>query len=313
MPKVLTVLGATGNQGGSVIDLVLSNPTLSSKYKLRAVTRSPASKAGKALAARGCEVVQGDVDDVASLKTAFAGSYAVFGVTISDFFSGYSQQQEVQQGKNIADACKAAGVKHLVWSSLPHGTKLSNGKITKAYQFDAKADVEDYIESIKGDMITTHFYPGWFMPIVKESIRPGPDGIPTLTYFFSPDLRVAFVDIEADTGKYVLGALEAGAAANGAQMQAVSEWATLNDIAATTSEVAGRQVKTAQVPVDVWRGFLPEQMKDPLVDTIKMVEDHDHFGKGAESWQEEGDRFFLKGAKKSSWREFAERNKPWKW
>lgn len=81
MSKILTVFGATGNQGGSVISAVLDHPKLSAEYKLRAVTRDPSKPSGKALADKGVEVVKADLLDKASVIKAVEGSDAVFGVT----------------------------------------------------------------------------------------------------------------------------------------------------------------------------------------------------------------------------------------
>jgi len=58
--------------------------------------------------------------DKESLKKVFEGSYAVFGVT--NFWESASKAVEVGQGHNIADAAKEAGVKLLIWSSLPNVT-----------------------------------------------------------------------------------------------------------------------------------------------------------------------------------------------
>ena len=83
--KLLTIFGATGNQGGSVIDAVLSRPELKEKYSLRGITRDPASGRSKPLADKGVELVKGNLDDPESLKAAVKGSYGVFGVT--DFWA----------------------------------------------------------------------------------------------------------------------------------------------------------------------------------------------------------------------------------
>ena len=81
MSKIFTVFGATGNQGGSVVNHVLSHPELSKQYKIRAITRDPSSAKGKALADRGCEVVSADLNDVPSLKRVIDGASVVFGMT----------------------------------------------------------------------------------------------------------------------------------------------------------------------------------------------------------------------------------------
>jgi uncharacterized protein YbjT (DUF2867 family) len=57
MSKLLTVFGATGNQGGSVIRTVLEHPQLSKTYTIRAVTRDVSKPAATALKDKGCEVV----------------------------------------------------------------------------------------------------------------------------------------------------------------------------------------------------------------------------------------------------------------
>lgn len=67
---------------------------------------------------------------------------------------------EVQQGKNIVDACKADNVKHLVCPALPFVEKLTNGALKQVQQFKGKAVVTEYAESIKGDMWVSYFMPG---------------------------------------------------------------------------------------------------------------------------------------------------------
>lgn len=81
MSKVFTVFGATGKQGGSVIDAVLRNPELSKTYRLRGVTRDPTKGNALKLKEKGVEMVAGDQNDVNSLRQAVRGSYAVFAVT----------------------------------------------------------------------------------------------------------------------------------------------------------------------------------------------------------------------------------------
>jgi uncharacterized protein YbjT (DUF2867 family) len=85
MSKIFTIFGATGNQGGSVLNHVLDHPELSKKYKVRAITRDPTKPKGQALADRGCEVVTADMNDTESLKKAIEGSSVVFGVTNCKF------------------------------------------------------------------------------------------------------------------------------------------------------------------------------------------------------------------------------------
>jgi uncharacterized protein YbjT (DUF2867 family) len=81
MSKLLTVFGATGQQGGSLIAYVLNHPTLSKLYHLRGITRDVSKKASLGLKNLGVEIIQADLNDPSSLIPAVSGSYAVFGVT----------------------------------------------------------------------------------------------------------------------------------------------------------------------------------------------------------------------------------------
>jgi len=156
--KLLTVFGATGDQGGSVIKTVLSHPELKQKYSLRGITRDPSSSKSQALTSQGVEMVQANLDDLDSLKAAARGAYGVFGTT--DFWAVMSKDIEIQQGKNIFEACRSEGVQHFVFSSLPYAEKLTQGVLKHVDHFDGKAVVAEFIEANKGDMIASYFMPG---------------------------------------------------------------------------------------------------------------------------------------------------------
>jgi len=150
MAPIFTVMGATGAQGSSVVDHALK----AGVYKVRAVTRNPNSEKAKALAAKGAEVVQADVNDEESLVKAFHGSTAIYGIT--DFFEPFAkggpeegQRVEVQQGKNLANAAvKTSTLEHYIWSTLPNGVKISNGKYLIPH-FEAKNKIDVYIRENK--------------------------------------------------------------------------------------------------------------------------------------------------------------------
>ncbi|KAJ3486167.1 hypothetical protein NLG97_g6668 [Lecanicillium saksenae] len=80
MPKILAVFGATGAQGGSLIDYVLADEVLSKEFKIRAITRSVDSDAAKSLKEK-VQVVYGDNADRLSLDAALAGAHTVFAMT----------------------------------------------------------------------------------------------------------------------------------------------------------------------------------------------------------------------------------------
>ena len=170
-PKLLTIFGSTGNQGGSVVDVVLSNPELQRKYRLRGATRNASSASAQALAHKGVEMVTANLNDLGSLRTAVRGSYGVFGVTNFWDKDVMSKKLEIQQGKNIFEACKAENVTHFIFSSLPNVERLTKGVLRRVEHFDGKAMVAEYVEANKGDMTASYFMPG--MCILKTHlVRP---------------------------------------------------------------------------------------------------------------------------------------------
>ena len=140
MAKVITVFGSTGQQGGAVLHGLLSK----TDFKVRGVTRDPGSaKAQKLSELDRVEIVQASLDDEAAISAAVSGAYGVFLVT--NYWEHQDKDREIRQGKFVADACKKAGVKHVVFSGLESVTDAI-GK--SCPHFDGKAEVEKYMDSI---------------------------------------------------------------------------------------------------------------------------------------------------------------------
>ncbi|KAJ4360953.1 uncharacterized protein N0V89_001522 [Didymosphaeria variabile] len=155
--KLIVVVGATGNQGGSV-----ARRFLAAGYRVRGLTRNVSSPAATALKSTGVEIVQADLDDPQSLKEAFRGANAIFSVTNywEPFFRPdcraeaedmgiscreFAYDVEFLQGKNIADAAATTAdtldENGFLASTLSHADKCSDGKFEELYHFDAKADI----------------------------------------------------------------------------------------------------------------------------------------------------------------------------
>jgi uncharacterized protein YbjT (DUF2867 family) len=161
--KIIAVLGATGSQGSGLVSSILADP--SGGFAARAVTRDTSKDKAKAMAAKGAEVVKADLDDVESLKKAFAGAYGVYAVT--NFWEHFSGEKEVAQAKNIADAARAAGVKHIIWSTLEDTRKLMAADDTRmpmlqgkyrVPHFDAKADADEFFKGLPVTYLMVSFY-----------------------------------------------------------------------------------------------------------------------------------------------------------
>ena len=308
--KVITVFGATGNQGGSTASVIFDNPSLSSKYKVRAITRDPSKPASQALATKGADLVQADINDAESVKAAVAGSYGVFAVT--DYWQKMSKEIETQQGKNIVDACKEAGVKHLVWSTLPHVGKLTNGELSKVEHFESKADVTEYAEQVKGDMVVSYYMPGFFMSNLTGQIKPDEKtGTPTLSLPWNAESTwVPLHDIRKDTGLFTVGLFEAGSAANGVHVQGTSEWMHPQEIVDTLSKIKGKEIKFVEVPASVDSiSKIGNRIVEELQENMLLIRDWSYYGKGAEKRQAKSDKYLVPGSKKQTFQEFAETNK----
>jgi len=135
--KVIAVTGATGQQGGAV-----ARKLLAEVWQVRALTRDIDKPAAQELRALGAEIVAGDMDDRAQLDAAFQDVYGVFSVQ-NFWLPNVGFEGEIRQGKNIADAAKAAGVQHLVYSSVGAAHRGMGQK-----HFDSKWIIEQYIHSL---------------------------------------------------------------------------------------------------------------------------------------------------------------------
>jgi hypothetical protein len=182
MPKLLVVVGATGSQGGSVIDALLSHST----YKIRGITRHVSSTVSQNLIARGIEMVSADMEDEQSLVRAFEGASAIFAVT--DFYETFrktnpwiAMDTEYRHGTNLAKAAiKTATLEHYVWSTLPSGYKTSGGKCFVPH-FEAKARVDEFIKSNPDLLMKTSFL---WLTFYASNFR-----LPTFAPVYSPVMK----------------------------------------------------------------------------------------------------------------------------
>ncbi|ERS96730.1 NmrA family transcriptional regulator [Sporothrix schenckii 1099-18] len=312
--KIITVFGATGNQGGSVISALLASSVLSSQYTIRGVTRDPTKPAAQKLVAKGVQPIKADVNDPASLQAAVHGVDAVFAVT--NYWETLSKTTEITQGKNIVDACVAGGVKHLVWSSLPATTELTQGVLSHIDHFDSKAEVSAYAEARKKEtgLWVTHVMPAYFLQNIKGSVRPDPTtGVPTWSQPLSAtETQVATIDIVSDAGKYVAGALALGAAADGQFIQAVSQWVTPAEVVQTISDVTGTKTVFKEVPNDAWKESVPGPafVQDEMAENMQLIRDYSYYGNDAKGKQADHDKYIeaVAGQKLTSLAEFVKAN-----
>jgi uncharacterized protein YbjT (DUF2867 family) len=280
MSKVLVVFGATGQQGGSVVNYVINDPELSKQYKVRGVTRDPSKLAAQSLQQRGVEMVKGDADDKESLKQVMQGSHTVFAITAT-VYDDQTKPREIAQGKALVDAAVAAGVEYFIFSTLPHVGKISGGKYQQVDSFDAKAEVEEYIRTLS--IKSAFFAPGSFMQNfegIQSMMVPRPIGDDTyaISNIVTPQTQLPLIEAAADSGKYVGAILAEPEKYEGKVLSAATSLYSFEDIVQTISKVTGKTVKYNQVPESVFRGFLPPTAADMLVEVLLYFQDFGYYG-----------------------------------
>jgi uncharacterized protein YbjT (DUF2867 family) len=240
--QTILVTGATGNQGRTVARHLLQL----GRFKVRAMVRDENKPAAQALKQAGAELVKGDFNDRASLDRAVEGAYGVF--SIQDFREG--AEVEISQGKAIADAAKASGIEHFVYSSVG-----SAERSTGIPHFDSKFQVEEYIRSI--GLPHTILRPVFFfynyngmLPMVKNGTLPQP---------LSPDTKLQQLS-EEDYGKMVAEVFERPADFANRAIEAASVEMTMPEIAAAFSRVLGRKVEYQQIPFEAFEQQAGEEV-----------------------------------------------------
>jgi uncharacterized protein YbjT (DUF2867 family) len=255
--KIIAVIGATGQQGGGLARAILNDPN--GGFACRAITRDPSKDAAKALAAKGAEVVAANLDDVDSLKKAFAGAYGVFCVT--NFWEHFSGEKEKVQAKNMGDAARAAGVKHVIWSTLEDTRTLMKPDdkrmpmLQEKYRvphFDAKAEANASFAGLPVTYLVTSFYWDNFTTFFPP--KKGDDGGYSMTFPLG-NAKLAGMAVE-DIGRAAYGVFKAGQQYIGKTVGIVGENLTVNEIAAKLSKSLGvGTIKYNAVEPDAYRGF----------------------------------------------------------
>jgi uncharacterized protein YbjT (DUF2867 family) len=255
--KVIAVVGATGAQGGGLARAILADSN--GGFACRAITRDPGKPQAKGLADSGAEVVRGDLDDAVSLKEAFDGAHGLFALT--NFWEHLSGEKERAQARNMADAAKAAGIKHVVWSTLEDTRKLMAPDdrrmpmLQEKYRvphFDAKADADAFFADLPVTYLVTSFY--WDN---LYAFGLGPKKQPDGTYLWTLPMgtrRLAGIAAE-DIGKVAYGIFKAGQKFIGKTVGIAGEFLTIDAMAAQLAKALGVTVGYNPVEPDAYRGF----------------------------------------------------------
>jgi uncharacterized protein YbjT (DUF2867 family) len=257
--KSVLVTGATGHQGGAV-----ARELIGRGYKVRAMTRKPQEEPARKLAALGAEVIEGDMDDEASLGKALRGIWGAFAV--QNTWEAGVEKEEVQ-GKRFAKAARDAGVQHFVYSSV-----ASAHRKTGIPHFDNKWRVE---ETVRGLGFPTHLVirPVFFMEnFLSPWFKPGIDA-GKLAMAIKSETPLQMIAV-ADIGKYGLWAFENPQKLNGRGIDIAGDGLTMPQTAAIISKAAGRKVEFERTPI--------EEVRKWSADYALMLEWFDRVGYDAD-------------------------------
>jgi uncharacterized protein YbjT (DUF2867 family) len=276
--SLLAVFGATGNQGNSTAHFVLSDPELSKRYNVRAVSRDITNPKMKELESKGAELAQADLDDASSLPAALKGAEYLFFMTTTQY-QGNSREVETRQSKSICEAALKEGVKYIIFSSMSHPHKISNGKLQHVEHFDDKAEIEEYIRTLP--VKSAFFAPASFMQNFQTHLVPRPsytgDGTYAVASIAHADTEIPYIDI-TNTGKWTGAILAEPDKYEGKFFAAAEDFYTLPQACEIISKVTGKTVKFQHLSDEMFKGFLPEAMREQLYEMWVLVRDYGYYG-----------------------------------
>ncbi len=281
--KIIAVFGATGAQGGGLAHAILNDPN--SEFTVRAVTRDPESDKARELAKLGAEVVSADVDNPDSIKKAVEGAWGAFFITF--FWHHFSPAKEYEQAKSMAEAAKAANLKHVIWSTLEDTRKfvpLNDNRMPtlqdkyKVPHFDAKGEADAFFTQlgVPTTFLLTTFYWDNFI-FFGSGPQKGPDGKFYLTFPLG-DKKLAGISAD-DIGKCAYGIFKQGNSMIGKKVGIAGELLTVPQMAAALTKALGIEVHYNSVSPETYRGFgFPGA--DDLGNMFQFYRDfEDHFEK----------------------------------
>lgn len=241
--KTILVLGATGKQGSAAVRHLSE-----AGWPVRIFCRDPGKPQARELTETyKLDVAVGNLKDRASLEEAVKGCYGVFSVLTA---MEEGPEGEAQQGYLVDNVVKAAGVRHLVYSSV-----ASAQDHTGIPFFDSKWRVEEHIRSL--GIPHTILRPVWFMdnfnlPNYRTDIL---NGVLKLPLSVGKPLQMIAVD---DIGRICVESFERPHDFMGKAIDIAGDELSMTRTAELLGEITGRSVRYVRQPIDEVRAASPD-------------------------------------------------------
>jgi uncharacterized protein YbjT (DUF2867 family) len=261
--KLIAVIGATGQQGGGVVRALRA----AGQFKVRALSRNPDQHRDLA-----DEVVKADLNRPETLKAAFAGAHGVFLVTNS----WEEGTDERKQATAAVRAAKDAGVKHLVWSTLPDVEAISGGKIHLPH-FTGKAKIDRIVKEAGFAHHTFAIAPFYYQNLVGVlAPQEQADGSLGWALPLDPDVRGIHMGDITELGNIVAGAFaHPDQAGNGEYLPLVGDFMSFNEIVGALNR-QGHKFSFKQVPKEVFATVFPGAAE--VAETFRYFQAHTYLG-----------------------------------
>lgn len=237
--RLVLVTGATGQQGGSVARRLLEGG-----FRVRGITRNIESDAATELTGLGAEMVRAEFTDAGSLSVALEGVDAVFAMT-TPFEAGVDA--ETAQGVALVDAAAAAGVDHIVYSSV-----ASADKATGIPHFDSKYRVEEHLAAsdLRWSVIAPVYFMGnLFFPDMLNALKDG-----TYAIALPADRSLQQIAIE-DIGAFAAHVLANPEEFAGKRIDIAGDELSSRESADVLSGILGKPISVVEVPIEGVRSF----------------------------------------------------------
>jgi uncharacterized protein YbjT (DUF2867 family) len=230
--RTVLITGATGKQGGATARALAGKG-----FKLLAMTRKPEGDAAKAVAsATGAQLIEGDLNDAASLRNALKGVWGVFGVQ-NTWEAGVEGEEE--QGKRLAALAREAGVQHYVYSSV-----ASAHRKTGIPHFDNKYRVEETVRAA-GFPSYVIFRPVFFMENLLSPWFLNGDAIYAA---MRPNLKLQMISVD-DIGRYAARGFTNADKLNRREIDLAADDLTIPDAVMHLSRGLGRNISFVEIPL----------------------------------------------------------------